>query len=258
MEGSFTVAVWCTVAGPLCAAGGYTAMGFCGQNVRSASVHRIVVPHLCFLQCTTATVLLLPAPVFSPAAPLALALCRQQASVSEVASGAEGCDVCMKRKWWELSVPNSLSLVTDTPPWTPVASAAAWGWTATTGYLSGQMNMQEAREQTIQKDGRSRRLEGLLPTHTQSHLHIQCTYLSLAVLAIVPSAEVRLHQWPSCSCHLFHEEWQNTTQKGNWFPILGFQGICLPFFTSWCPLGSVGKLTPFTMWLLVNRILIHS
>lgn len=50
---------------------------------------------------------------------------RQQAGVSEVASGAEGCDVCMKKKWQELPVPNSFSLVPDTPPWTPVASAVA-------------------------------------------------------------------------------------------------------------------------------------
>ena len=95
--------------------------------------------------------------------------CRPQAPrVSGVASGAEGCDVYTKKKWWELSVcpeqplpcpwHSSLGLLlllllleVELPP---VVT------------LRGQRNMQEAREQGTQKDSRSRRLEGLLPTCT--------------------------------------------------------------------------------------------
>lgn len=66
-----------------------------------------------------------------------------------------------------------------------------------------------------------------------------------------------LHQWSSSFHHLFHGERENTMQKGNCLVILGFQGICLPSFTSWYPSGTVGKLTPFAVWLLAIRILIH-
>lgn len=38
-----------------------------------------------------------------------------------------GCDVCMKEKWCELSVCNGLSLIPNTTPWVPVASAVAQG-----------------------------------------------------------------------------------------------------------------------------------
>lgn len=171
----------------------------------------------------------------------------------------EGCDVCMKKKWWELSVPNTsplslrlllgllLPLLLPEVELPPMVT------------LSGQRNMQKAGELRIQKDCRSRRLEGLLPTQSTPPTYtssVKC--LSLTVLAMPLSAEVCLHQWSSCASQLFHEEWQNTMQKGNCFAIWGFQGICLPSFTSWCPSGSVGILTPFTMWLLVIRILIHS
>lgn len=88
-----------------------------------------VVPPLCFLQCTAATVLLLPAPVSSPAAPLAPAA--MQTAGWGIRGGFRGWGLwCV----WEVSVPDSLSLVLDTPPWAPVASAGAWGWTDMNGY----------------------------------------------------------------------------------------------------------------------------
>lgn len=52
-----------------------------------------------------------------------------------------------------------------------------------------------------------------------------------AVFAVPPRTEGHLHQWSSCSQHLFHEDQQNTIQKGTCFTIWGFQGICFPWFT---------------------------
>lgn len=247
------------MAGPLSAAGGYTATGFCGWNARSASVHGtwFLTSASCSVKLPLSYCCLLLSPLRWP---LWLLLpCRQQARVSEVASGAWGLWCVYEEEMVRTVCPKHLSLVPEAPPWTPVASAAAWGWTATNGYSEwpeehakswGAENTERLQRQ------KTRRLV-THPKHT-SHLRIQCKCLSLTVLAMPLNAEVCLHQWSSCTRQLFHEEWQNTMQKGNCFAIWGFQGICLPSFTSWCPSGSVGILTPFTMWLLVIRILIHS
>lgn len=128
--GSLAVPVWHPVAGAVCAAGGCTAMGCCGWNWRSASAHTHVACTFFLLSAAATAQLLLLLSALQQSLWLLL-LRRQWAGMSEVASVAEDCDVCMTKKWCKLYFPNSLALISDIPPWAPVAPAAACNWTAT-------------------------------------------------------------------------------------------------------------------------------
>lgn len=198
--------------------------------------------------------LLLSYSACSPAVPLASAAV--QAVGQGVRCGCRCCGLwCVYDEEMVQSVPNSLTLISDIPPWNYfycclLLSCHQWLlWVA-------RGTCKKLKSEKYKKTAVSEGWKSCNP-YIACLLLIHLVWISLDVLFVLLSAEVYLQQWSYYSCHLFHEEWQNTIKIGNCFAILGFQGICL-HFTSWCPSGSVGKLTPFTIWVLVIRILIHS